>query len=579
MIDFFLKFKREKEREKNNNIMKGITPFIDHRSQAAARLDWRVIDGKTEIDHNLAAFKPANRVILASLEWLPRSLKLRSGVPCRGWAAKVSEAHPAWEVWRLNRSFMEARGFRAAKNAAGDWCLGFWIQDEVATAKFREASEKTTCELVVPVPEGLAFYPFQRAGVEFLDSRSVALLADEMGTGKTIQVAGLLNLRGSEYRRVLLITPASMKIIWARELAKWLVRKETPIMVIKGITPEADLPSQGIWIINYELLKKFRLSLIRDSWDLLVLDEAHYIKNRKSQRTKTAHLLSGCARQKLLLTGTPLLNRPEELWSLLHFLSPRDWPNFHSFAHRYCGPIRTEWGWDFSGASNLEELNGRLRAGLMMRRLKKDVLPQLPSFTRALVPLEISGRGNLDELVRLAGLDPFNLPDLLDPLTIPFECVAEVRHELGKLKVKPALQYILEQSEGYQEKIVVFAHHRAVLGELAKGLPGSVLVTGETDQASRLAAIEQFQNDPQIRFFVASIRAMGVGITLTAAARAIFVEQDWTPAILRQAEDRLHRIGQKAAVLSQYLVVPDSIDVNVMRAVMAKVEVIEKAVQ
>jgi SNF2 family DNA or RNA helicase len=97
-----------------------------------------------------------------------------------------------------------------------------------------------------------------------------------MGTGKTIQVAGLLNIRGSEYRRILLVTPASMKIIWARELAKWLVRKETSIMVIKGRTKEEDLPKQGIWIVNYELLQKFRLSLIRDSWDLLVLDEAHY---------------------------------------------------------------------------------------------------------------------------------------------------------------------------------------------------------------------------------------------------------------------------------------------------------------
>ena len=350
-------------------------------------------------------------------------------------------------------------------------------------------------------------------------------------------------------------------------------------MVIKGRTKEEDLPKQGIWIVNYELLQKFRLSLIRDSWDLLVLDEAHYIKSRKSQRTKTAHLLSGCAKRKILLTGTPLLNRPEELWSLLHFLAPRDWPNFYSFAHRYCGPVRTEWGWDFSGASNLEELNGRLRTGLMMRRLKKDVLSQLPTFTRALVPLEVSGRGNLDELVRLAGLDPFNLPALLDPLAIPFESVAEVRHELGKIKAKPALQFILEQSEGYEEKIVVFAHHRAVLEEIARALPGSLMVTGETDQASRLAAIERFQSDPGIRFLVASIRVMGVGITLTAAARAIFVEQDWTPAILRQAEDRLHRIGQSSAVLSQYLVVPDSIDVNIMRAVMAKVEVIEKAVQ
>jgi SWI/SNF-related matrix-associated actin-dependent regulator of chromatin subfamily A-like protein 1 len=368
-------------------------------------------------------------------------------------------------------------------------------------------------------------------------------------------------------------------VLWARELAKWLVKKDTPIMVIKGLTKPEDLPAKGIWIINYELLGKFRIPLVRDSWDLLVLDEAHYIKNRKSARTKTAHLLAGCAKQKILLTGTPLLNSPQELWSLLHFLASRDWPNFYRFAHRYCAPQKTEWGWDFSGASNLEELNGRLRSGLMMRRLKRDVLGQLPPFTRALVPLEVSGSGTLNELTRVAGLDPLNLPAELDPLSIPFECVAEVRHELGRLKVQPALRFILEQTEGYQEKVVVFGHHRTVLKELAEGLPGSVLVTGESAQVDRLAAIERFQSNSEIRFFIASIHAMGVGITLTAAARAIFVEQDWTPATMRQAEDRLHRIGQVQPVLSQYLVVPDSIDINVMRSVMAKVEVIEQAIE
>jgi hypothetical protein len=288
--------------------MKQIATFIRHPSGAASRFDPRLTDEKKQIGQFLNGFRPRNRTILESLEWLACPAQLWRGQPCKGWTAKVVDDHPAWGVWRLNRSFMEARGFRAAKNAAGDWCLELWCKDEEAVARMRAMSEKTTSDLVVPVPEGLAYYPFQRAGVEFLDCQSVALLADEMGIGKTIQVAGLLNLRGSEYLRVLLVTPASMKIIWARELAKWLVRKETPIMVINGPTKEEDVPKQGIWIINYELLQKFRLWLIRDSWDLLVLDEAHYIKSRKSQRTKMVHLLSGCAKQKVLLTGTPLLS-------------------------------------------------------------------------------------------------------------------------------------------------------------------------------------------------------------------------------------------------------------------------------
>jgi SWI/SNF-related matrix-associated actin-dependent regulator 1 of chromatin subfamily A len=472
---------------------------------------------------------------------------------------------------------MEQRGYRAAKDSEGDWCLEFWTADEEAASQFREQSVRVISDLDVPAPEGLSYFPFQRAGVEFLASRPAALLADEMGTGKTIQIAGLLNLLRP--RKALIVVPASMKIIWALELRKWLVDKQIPIMILKGQTKPLDLPHDGVWIVNYELLGRFRAEIASQPLDLLILDEAHYIKTRTSARTKLAHLFSRCAKRKILLSGTPLLARPAELWSLLHFLAPADWPNFYRFAHRYCAPIRTEWGWDYTGAGNLEELNTRLRSGLMMRRLKRDVLAQLPPLTRALVPLNISGSHGLSEAVESAGYDPFNLPPDLSGSDIPFDCIARIRHELGQLKVKPAIEFIREQTEGYESKLVIFAHHRIVLTQIVAAFPQAVLVTGETPLADRTAAIERFTNDPSTRFFIASIYAMGIGVTLSAASQAIFVEQDWTPAILRQAEDRLHRIGQQQPVLAQYLVVPDSIDVNIMRTVIAKMEVIGRAIE
>jgi SWI/SNF-related matrix-associated actin-dependent regulator 1 of chromatin subfamily A len=711
------------------------------------------------IEEKLGVFKPQNRVVLTSLAWQ----KNLTSSPASIWIALVPEGHLAWEVLRLNKALMYERGFRAVRGERGEWRLEVTLEDGNGE---EPVSSLTQSNLVVPVPEGLAYYPFQRAGIEFLATRSTALLADEMGCiggdeiisyfrrgitrrlslrefvrrfnrpghwpgktyvksllpdgtlklnpviaalpqgkkqtvriifesgrtlvctpdhelavvggfreakqlrvgvevlvngiavcrecgetdqvaprarstdgrvyeriviaegrsakggeiwflpkidkvkaveangvidvydlvmaeparnfvasdvivhncGKTIQLAGLLNLRGQELQRVLVVTPASVKRIWALELSKWLVRK-LPIMIVKGPTQPSDLPASGIWIINYELLVKFRGPLLREPWDLIALDEAHFIKNRSSRRTKAAFGLAKVARRKILLTGTPLLNRPAELWALLHFLAPAEWPNFYRFAHRYCAPFRSEWGWDFSGASNLEELNARLRRGLMLRRLKKDVLSQLPPLTRALVPLDV-GLGDLEALTRLAGLDPLKMPLELDPLLIPLDCVAKIRHELGRLKAGPALTFILEQAESSDEKFVVFAHHRAVLDELYRGLAGSgaVLVTGETAEADRQSAIERFQTDPSTRFFVGSIRAMGLGVTLSAASRVIFVEQDWTPSILRQAEDRLHRISQTQAVLVQYLVVPDSIDINVMRSVIAKIEVIERTI-
>ena len=517
-----------------------------------------------------------NREILASLDWRPRPLSLRGGLPSRGWAAKVPDDHPAWKLWTLNRAVMEQRGYRATSEN-GYWFLEFWTVDEEAAEQFRAQSCRVSSNLDVPAPDGLQYYGFQVAGVEFLASRMAALLADEMGTGKTIQVAGLLNLTAP--RKVLIVAPASMKIIWALELRKWLVDKQLPIMILKGQTKPLDLPHDGIWIVNYELLGRFRAEITSQPLDLLVLDEAHSIKTRTSARTKHAHLLSRCAKRKILLTGTPLLARPAELWSLLHFLSPADWPDFYKFAHRYCAPIRTDWGWDFTGAGNLEELNTRLRSGLMMRRLKRDVLAQLPPLTRALVPLSIAGGRALNEAVESAGYDPFNLPPNLSGSDIPFDCIARIRHELGQLKAKPAIEFIREQTEGYQNKVVVFAHHQIVLTQIAAAFSGSVLVTGETPTADRMGAVEQFTNDPATRFFVASIHAMGIGVTLSAASHAVFVEQDWTPGILRQAEDRLHRIGQSQPVLVQYLVVPDSIDVNVMRTVIAKMEVIGRTIE
>src|SRR5262249_55830616 len=225
-----------------------------------------------------------------------------------------------------------------------------------------------------------------------------------------------------------------------------------------------------------------------------------------SQRTKACFGLARVAKRKILLTGTPLLNRPAELWALLHFLAPAQWPNFYRFAHRYCAPFKSEWGWDFSGASNLEELNVKLRGGLMLRRLKKDVLSQLPPLTRALVPLDV-GLGDLEALTRLAGLDPLKMPLEVDPLSIPFDCVAEIRHELGRLKVGAALAFIREQADSCDDKFVVFAHHRAVLNELHHGLveSGAVLVSGETPEVDRAGAIERFQTDLSTRFFVGSI--------------------------------------------------------------------------
>jgi SWI/SNF-related matrix-associated actin-dependent regulator of chromatin subfamily A-like protein 1 len=433
----------------------------------------------------------------------------------------------------------------------------------------------------VPAPEGLSYFPFQRAGIDFLAGSKRALLADEMGLGKSVEVAGLLNYEPG-IENVLIVCPASVKINWARELNRWLVSPRS-IAVWYG-SKNRDLNAE-IVIVNYDLLGRFEAEIRGRYWDLIVFDEAHYLKSRTAQRSKAAKRLIPHALRRVCLTGTPMLGKPAELWSLLNLLDPAEWPNFYAFAHRYCDARRAPWGWDFGGATNIPELRQRLhQSGLWLRRRKRDVLAQLPAVRRQIIPLEVEAMEELQavtsELAGELGVTLEELSYVLDPEKIPFDLMSKIRRVTGSLKVDAALQFIEEEAEGYdQVKIVIFGHHHDVLGKIAASLKSSVLVTGQTSAHVRQEAVDRFQNDSKVHFFVGSTMAMGVGINLTAASHAILVESDWSPGVLHQAESRLHRIGQGNSVLVQYLVIAGSIDEKILAAVHAKMRLIEATIE
>jgi SWI/SNF-related matrix-associated actin-dependent regulator 1 of chromatin subfamily A len=382
---------------------------------------------------------------------------------------------------------------------------------------------------------------------------------------------------------VLIVCPASLKINWQRELSRWLVDRARSIAVWNGGNKHRDLEAD-IVIVNYELLGRFAGELKRARWDLIVFDEAHLLKTPRAQRTLAAKSLAPYALRRVCLTGTPMLGRPCELWSLLNLLDPATWPNFYVFAHRYCDAVKTSWGWDFTGSSNIPELRARLHhSGLWLRRRKREVLTQLPAIRRQTIALEI-GQSELleklsEELAEELCTTVDDLSELLNPEKIPFELMSRIRRVTGTLKTREALKFIKEESEDYDSKIVIFGHHRDVLEELAEGLETAVLVTGDTPLATRQARIDAFQNDPAIRFFVGSTAAMGLGINLTASSHAIVIEADWTPGVLHQAESRLHRPGQNDSVLVQYLVIAGSIDEKILAAVHAKMRLIEATIE
>lgn len=464
----------------------------------------------------------------------------------------------------------------------------------VKLARLRErkrtllASQAHDAELDVPCPEGLAYLPYQRAAIAFGMVRKSALFADEMGLGKTVEALGVVNA-DPKARRVLIVCPASLKLNWAREAERWLVDRG-PVGVAGKTFPE----DAQVVVINYDVLSKWAAKL-RRTWDVLIADECHYVKNKDAKRSKRLYALK--ARRRLFLTGTPILNRPVELWAIVSALAPEEFDDFWPFAKRYCKPTRNRFGWEFTGATHLDELHERLRSTVMVRRTKAQVLPDLPPKRRQVIELNSEHIASLiavetkawaehrDRLIELRAVtrgdkapSEGEAAALRAGVNVAFGELAKLRQATALAKVPLVIEHVRNVLED-AGKLVLFAHHRAVVAALAEPFgEDAVTLTGGDDVVSRQAAVDRFQEDETCRLFVGSITAAGFGLTLTAASHVVFAELDWVPAHLTQAEDRTHRIGQKDSVLVQHLVLQDSLDARMVGTLIKKQRVIDKAV-
>lgn len=476
-----------------------------------------------------------------------------------------------------------------------------------------QQSKATDADVEIPVPKGLSYLHYQKAGIKFMMSRKGTLLGDEMGLGKTIQTIGVINSR-PDIENVIIVAPKSLGVNWGRELGKWLVRDLTI-----GVATPKECPNTNIVIINYDALKRHIVDLTKRNWHALFIDEAHLIKNPETIRSKSVRKIAKKSDMIIAMTGSPIPNRPKELWPLLQLVNPEHWDpagkvkkgnkfvevgpgegsGFFRFAKKYCDAKRGMFGYDFSGASNLDQLHDELRMSCMIRRLKADVLKDLPAKRRQMIELLNNSEslnlntdfervyGEVEQLesealVAELGNDP-NAFDvvarkLASAKTIAFTELAAARHKLGLAKVEPALEHIREMLDSVG-KIVIFAHHSDVIDALHEGLRdyGVVVITGATKIEDRTSNVDKFQTDPSCRVFIGSVLSTGVGLTLTAASVAIMVERDWVPSNVTQAEDRIHRIGQNDSVLIQHLVFQDSIDARQTYILLEKQAIIENA--
>lgn len=392
-----------------------------------------------------------------------------------------------------------------------------------------------------------ALMPFQRVGVDFLvKSGARAILADEPGLGKTVQSIGAILVL--QPTRSLIICPATMKYVWENEIKKW---SDLSCIVIDSKTVISEIPlDTKVWIVNYDLLKRHLPELIKVSFDFLGLDESHYIKTPNTQRSRYIRLLARAIKYVVMLSGTPVLNRPVEIFNPLNVLDPKVWNDWHRFTERYCGAKRTRFGLDVSGATNTEELKGKLDK-YMLRRRKEDVLKDLPDKVRVEIPVELNGVPASEYSKAFHSFAKFLREDKgKSDIEIRKSLMAEKLVRINSLreisangKLKDAIELIENITEG-GEKIVVFASFVAPLKKLAEHFGDrSVLLTGSTENEERFEIVKRFQEDPNVKVFLGGIKSAGVGITLTAASNVLFLDYSWTPADHKQAEDRAHRIG------------------------------------
>jgi len=395
-------------------------------------------------------------------------------------------------------------------------------------------------------------FPYQLKGVrKIAHFHGRALLADEMGLGKTFQSL-MWSVENPNSLPGVIICPASLKWNWQREAAHHFgIRAD----VLEGTKPNIrrfKYHQPDFVIINYDILEPWFDILMRIAPDLVILDEVQAIKSLTAKRTKLTHALCQGVPNIIALSGTPLTNRPAELYSILHLLRPDLYPNFWPFAHRHCQPRKTRWGWQFKGAVRLKELHTNLTRTLMIRRLKADVMEDLPSKTITVTPLTIErrqeyrqARDNFINWLKKQSVRKAKRASNAQKLVQ----IGYLKRLAAELKLKASIQWIDDFLESSDEKLIVFGVHHHILKPIyQKYKRWSVLITGETAGRKRQIAVDKFQHDRETRLLIGNVQAAGVGLNMTASAYQCFVELPWTPAEMLQCIDRCHRIGQQRGV-------------------------------
>lgn len=431
---------------------------------------------------------------------------------------------------------------------------------------------------------------------ESLLGKGRILLADEMGLGKTVTSLAIMAYYEPEWP-LLILCPASLRYTWPAEIEKFFPSiSPQSIYVVSGFCDIAFTKRKDVRIVvvTYSLLqdRSAVAKVLEDqNFNCIIADESHNLKQKNSQRAKKILPILRRSRRLVLLSGTPALARPVELWTQLSCFAPKLFGNWTTFTNRYCDPQKKRIGgrviMDFSGASNAPELHQKLK-NVMVRRLKCNVLAELPPKQRSLIPTAISRdeKENCKRAIKEMGDKRASLSELFGDAArqADFEAKSKMMkayQQSGIGKAQAVADYVVDWLAGSETlKILVFAHHKAVLDTvdqrlLAKCPNSHIRIDGSVAPALRTQLVRKFQTCSRVRVALLSMTAAGVGLTMTAASTVLFAELHWTPGVLAQAEDRAHRIGQTHdSVQVVYMVCKDqslSLDMSMWRMLGKKI--------
>jgi SWI/SNF-related matrix-associated actin-dependent regulator 1 of chromatin subfamily A len=466
-----------------------------------------------------------------------------------------------------------------------------WRLNHFSNAVDKEDYDEARLEMPFPLLN------YQRAGLHYAEMKhGRILLGDDMGLGKTIQAIGISKIYKNDWP-VVVVAPASLLLNWEKEYLKWLPKDLTKddVHVMKN---GKMLPRGKVIICSFDYtLKKYdEITQFLGVKGILLVDEAQNIKNIKAKRTEAVIKLSHFAKRVVLMTGTPILNRVEELYSLLNAIDPLEWDSYYDFVFRYCDAQKNKFGLYVGGISNDEELFFKLREQLMCRRLKKDVLKQLPEKRRVTLSLAANKKDMamtkeiLEHQVELIIYSLHKNDNNLQYaksflLSQGSASIADTLFEAYRLtglaKIDALCSWMEEKINGGLEKLIIFGHHKGFLNRLQEKIEGInekrakikekegeekqdpigfMRIDGSTTKEKRFKNQEEFQENKSCNIALLSINAANSGLTLTAASVVVMGELPWTPGVSRQAEDRVHRIGQTMNVDIYYTIAEETFD-------------------